>query len=92
MGDNWDKWKVSLKSRGQRIQSGVGDSWEKSGVQVRNAHRSTQSIQSVLGDKLRPGRQVGNKPEIMRSDNPEIMWAKALRASGMYWETSGKQA
>ena len=33
--------------------------------------QSTQSIQSVLGDKL---RQVGDKPEIMRSENPECFW------------------
>ena len=56
-----DKCETSLKSRGQRIETFVGDNWEK--------HPECTGIQlDTVGDKW---RQVRDKPEIMRADHPE---------------------
>ena len=74
--DNWEK---SAKWCGQRMQS--RGRWETSERQVRNhAGQSTQSIQSVLGDKW------GDKPEIMGAENPEC----SGRQLGDSLETSAK--
>ena len=55
---------ISLKSRGQRIQTVVGDNWETSAKSCGPKHSERPEC---------TGRQVGDKPEIMRADNPEIM-------------------
>ena len=62
-----------LKSRGQSIQSLVGDRWEASGPSA-NVKSRGQSIQSVPGDRRKVGdkrRQMGHTCKIIHAEHPE---------------------
>ena len=69
----------------------MGDKWKTS---MKSCGQSTESIQSLLGDKWETnGRQMGDKYRIMRTSGRQMgdkCEAKSLL--GDKWETNGRQA